>query len=120
LAALGLCLALWTVWAQFRHARGTPVPLMATKKVLTDKPYSYCRNPMALGTLLFYFGIAAVTSSFRAVFAVFLFALFLLIYIKLIEEKEVSLRFGEEYSRYTQRTPFIIPRLSPFKSRSKT
>jgi protein-S-isoprenylcysteine O-methyltransferase Ste14 len=119
LAALGLFLALWTVWTQFRHARGTPVPIMATKKLLTDKPYSFCRNPMALGTLVFYFSIATFTSSFKAVLVVFLFALFLVAYIKLIEEKEVALRFGDEYSRYKQNTPFIIPRIASLRRKSK-
>jgi protein-S-isoprenylcysteine O-methyltransferase Ste14 len=112
LAALGLFLVLWTGWVQFHHARGTPIPVMATKKLLTDKPYSFCRNPMALGTLVFYFSIAIFTSSFMAVLAVFLFALLLITYIKLVEEKEMSLRFGDEYARYKQSTPFIIPRPS--------
>ena len=118
LAALGLLLALWTVWVQFRHARGTPVPVMATKKLLTDKPYSFCRNPMVLGTLVLYFSIAIYTSSFEPVLAVFLFSVFLLTYVKLVEEKEMVLRFGEEYSRYKQSTPFIIPRLSLFRRKS--
>ncbi len=111
-AALGLALGLWTVWVQFRHARGTPVPVMATQKLLTGKPYSYCRNPMALGTLIFYFGIAVFTASLKSLLMVLLFAVLLIAYIKLIEEKEVSLRFGEEYARYKQATPFLIPRLS--------
>jgi protein-S-isoprenylcysteine O-methyltransferase Ste14 len=118
LAALGLSFAIWTVWAQFHYARGTPVPIMATKKLLTDGPYSFCRNPMALGTFVFYFSIAILTLSFRAVLAVFLFALFLVAYIKLIEEKEMSLRFGDEYSRYKQSTPSIIPRFSHFRRKS--
>jgi protein-S-isoprenylcysteine O-methyltransferase Ste14 len=112
LAVLGMSLGLWTVWVQFRKARGTPVPIMATKKLLMDRPYSWCRNPMALGTIVCYFSIATFTSSFMAVLAVFLFALFLMVYIKLIEEKEMSLRFGDEYARYKRSTPFIIPRLS--------
>ena len=116
---LGLCLALWTVWVQFHHARGTPVPIMATKKLLTDRPYSFCRNPMVLGTLALYFSIAICTSSFKPVLAVLLFSIFLLTYVKLVEEKEMSLRFGDEYSRYKQGTPFIIPRLS-FHSRKDT
>ena len=111
LAVLGLSLGLWTVWVQFRYARGTPVPIMATKKLLTEGPYSLCRNPMAFGTFVFYFGIAAATSSFRAVLAVAVFVIALLAYIKVIEEKEVSFRFGDEYAQYKQSTPFIIPRL---------
>ncbi|MGA3284664.1 MAG: isoprenylcysteine carboxylmethyltransferase family protein [Verrucomicrobiota bacterium] len=119
-AALGLSLALWTGWVQFRHARGTPVPIMATKKLLTGKPYSFCRNPMALGAILFYSGIAIYTLSFKAMLAVFLFSVSLVAYIKLIEEKEMSLRFGDEYSGYKQSTPFIIPRLSLFGRKSRT
>jgi len=118
-AALGLFLAAWTGWVQFHHARGTPVPIMATKKLLTDKPYSFCRNPMALGAMLLYSGIAVLASSFLPVLAVFLFAIFVLAYIKLIEEKEMSLRFGDEYLRYKQSTPFIIPRLSSLGRKSK-
>ena len=118
-AALGLLLALWTAWVQFHHARGTPVPIMATKKLLTDKPYSLCRNPMVLGTLMFYFGIAVFTSSYKAVLAVLLFALFLIAYARLVEEKEMALRFGDEYSRYKQSTPFIIPRLSMLRKKPR-
>lgn len=101
------------------HARGTPVPIMATKKLLTDKPYSFRRNPMVLEITVSYFSIATFTSSFMTVLAVFLFALFLIAYIKFIEEKEMSLRFGDEYSRYKQSTPFIIPRLSLLKRKAR-
>jgi protein-S-isoprenylcysteine O-methyltransferase Ste14 len=119
-SALGLGFALWTCWVQFHHARGTPVPIMATQKLLNDGPYSFCRNPMVLGTLVCYFSIAVFTASFLPVLAVLLFALFLFSYIKLVEEKEMSLRFGDEYTRYKQITPFIIPRLSSFRKKSKS
>jgi len=49
LAAMGLSLAIWTVCVQFKKARGTPAPFVATKKLLIQKPCAYCRNPMALG-----------------------------------------------------------------------
>jgi len=112
LAAHGLSLALWTVWVQFRHARGTPIPLMATQKLLTDKPYALCRNPMALGLLVYFLGIATASSSLRAVLAVMIFSVLLIAYIKLVEEKEMASRFGDEYARYKQSTPFILPRLA--------
>jgi protein-S-isoprenylcysteine O-methyltransferase Ste14 len=41
---------------------------------------------------------------------VLLFAGLLLIYIKRIEEKEMELRFGQDYLAYKQQTPFLIPR----------
>ena len=113
--ALGLGFALWTCWAQFHRARGTPVPVMATQKLLTDGPYAFCRNPMVLGTLVCYFSIAVFTASLLPVLVVLLFGACLLAYIKLVEEKEMALRFGDEYVRYRQNTPFIIPRLSSFR-----
>ena len=116
LAVFGLLLALWTVWVQYRHARGTPLPVMATKRLLTDGPYSLCRNPMALGTLVYYFGIALCTQSFIPMMVVVGFGLFLFTCIKLVEEKELCLKFGDEYLVYKQRTPLLIPRL-PFHRR---
>ena len=111
LAVLGLSLALWTVWAQHRHARGTPIPIMATKKLLTTGPYSLCRNPMLLGTILYYAGISICTTSFLAMLGTVFFLILMIVFVKLVEEKEMSLRFGDEYSRYVRTTPFIVPHL---------
>jgi protein-S-isoprenylcysteine O-methyltransferase Ste14 len=33
-------------------------------------------------------------------------------YIKLVEEKELAARFGEEYRAYREGAPFILPRLT--------
>jgi len=110
-AVLGLLLALWTVWAQYRYARGTPIPIMATKKLLTSGPYSLCRNPMLLGTILYYTGISICISSFIAMLGTVVFSVIMVAFVKLVEEKEMLLRFGDEYSRYMGRTPFIIPRI---------
>ena len=33
----------------------------------------------------------------------------LLIYIKRVEEKEMEIRFGQDYLAYKQQTPFLIP-----------
>ena len=114
LALAGLYLILWSAWVQFHYARGTPIPLMPTRKLLTGGPYALCRNPMAMGIILLYSGIATLTASCAAMLAVVLFAILLMTYIKLFEEKEMSLRFGEEYLRYRENIPFIIPSISVF------
>lgn len=107
----GILLAWWAIYIQFTTGRGTPVPLMATQQLIIQKPYNYCRNPMALGAILVYLGIAILTGSISAVFLVFTGTVLLLGYIKLFEEKEMELRFGEAYQKYRKETPFIIPRL---------
>ena len=109
LAVSGLLLALWTIFTQFTRAQGTPSPTMATQKLLVRGPFAICRNPMALGTILFYLGIAVLAGSPFAVGLVFLFTAVLLTYIKLVEEKELEERFGADYVEYKQNTPFLLP-----------
>lgn len=110
LAVAGFLFGWWTVYVQFTVGRGTPVPIMATQELITQRPYSYCRNPMALGAIVAYLGVAVLLGSISAVALVLGFAVLLLVYIKLLEEREMELRFGEAYREYRRRTPFIIPR----------
>lgn len=108
---MGLLLGWWAVYVQFTVGRGTPVPVMATQQLIIQKPYNYCRNPMALGAIVAYLGVAVLTGSISAIVLVLIGAILLLGYIKLLEEKEMELRFGEVYQKYRKETPFIIPRL---------
>jgi protein-S-isoprenylcysteine O-methyltransferase Ste14 len=108
--AAGWLFANWTVRVQFSLGRGTPIPLMATKKLVLKRPYTYCRNPMTLGTTAFYLGIAIWTGSLSALGLALVYPVGISIYIKLIEEKELEQRFGLEYLEYKRKTPFLIPR----------
>ena len=111
LMVLGWGLAIWSIYSQFTIGRGTPVPIMATQKLIVQPPFTYCRNPMALGAISMYLGTALLFRSLGALMLVLLGAVVLFTYIKLIEEKEMVLRFGQEYLEYRQRTPFLIPRI---------
>ncbi len=105
----GLLFAFWSNYSQFTLGLGTPVPLMATQKLIVQPPYTYCRNPMAAGAIGMYLGAALLFHSIGAVILVLIFAGVLLIYIKRVEEKEMETRFGEEYLTYKLQTPFLIP-----------
>ncbi len=106
---IGGIVAIWTIVIQIRLASGTPFPMLPTKKLLIVGPFKYCRNPMTLGTILAYAGIAILIGSFSALVAVVVFAAILVGYLKIIEEKELQMRFGSEYVEYKNKTPFIIP-----------
>jgi protein-S-isoprenylcysteine O-methyltransferase Ste14 len=106
---VGWLFANWTVKAQFSLGKGTPIPLMATQKLIVKGPYTYCRNPMTLGTAIFYLGVAIWLGSISAIGLALVYPVGILIYIKLIEEKELEERFGREYLEYKQKTPFLIP-----------
>jgi protein-S-isoprenylcysteine O-methyltransferase Ste14 len=107
----GWLFANWTVRIQFTIGKGTPIPLMATQKLIVKGPYTYCRNPMTLGTDLFYLGVAIWLGSLSAIGLSLVYPVGILVYIKLIEEKELEERFGSEYLEYKKRTPLLIPGL---------
>lgn len=107
---LGGGLAIWTIIAQVTLASGTPFPMLPTQKLLIVGPFKYCRNPMTLGTLAAYAGAAVWVGSFSALLAVAILAALLITYLKLIEEQELALRFGQEYLDYKKVTPFMFPK----------
>lgn len=111
LTALGFSLGSWSVVVQLTQGRGTPLPVMPTQELLTEGPFRYCRNPMTLGTILAYLGIAVAARTIAGAVLVLSFAASLLVYLKRLEEAELAVRFGEAYLAYKRETPFIIPRL---------
>lgn len=107
----GLIFAIWAIQVQFSLGQGTPSPRMPTRKLVVQGPYTYCRNPMTLGTVILYLGISIWTGSISAVVLALIFASFLTVYNKMIEERELEKQFGSEYLEYKKRTPFLVPRL---------
>jgi len=56
-----------------------------------------------------YSGVAILIGSYTALFVIVIFSLILIVYLKLLEEKELEMRFGKEYLEYKKNTPFILP-----------
>jgi protein-S-isoprenylcysteine O-methyltransferase Ste14 len=111
LTAAGFSLGLWSVYAQLDRGRGTPLPLLPTQVLLTGGPFRYCRNPMTLGAISAYLGIALMARTAAGTTMSLSLAAALVAYLKLLEERELADRFGEPYLTYKRATPFIIPRL---------
>lgn len=106
----GWIFANWTVQVQYSLGRGTPIPLLPTQELIIKRPYTCCRNPMALGTTIFYLGLAIWSGSLSAIVLALFYPSGISLYIKLIEERELEERFGFEYVEYKRTTPFLIPR----------
>jgi protein-S-isoprenylcysteine O-methyltransferase Ste14 len=111
LAVVGFSLGFWSIAAQLGRGRGTPLPVMPTRELLTDGPFRYCRNPMTLGTILAYLGIAVAAGTVAGSGFVLGLALLLVTYLKRFEEAELAERFGEVYLAYRRDVPFIVPRV---------
>jgi len=110
LLVAGLLFAQWSIITQFTRGRGTPLPMMPTQRLITTGPFQYCRNPMTLGTIVAYLGLALAAATIVGAILVTAFAAFLLVYLKRMEEKELAERFGDAYLAYRRDVPFIIPR----------
>ena len=110
LALAGLSLGLWSVLDQFERGRGTPLPFMPTQELLVSGPFRYCRNPMTLGTIVFYLGIAIAAGTLCGALIALLIGAGLITYLKRFEERELEERFGEAYVRYKSEVPFMIPK----------
>ena len=99
LAAAGLVLRLW---ASGHIEKG--------RRLATQGPYGWTRNPLYLGSFLMGLGFS-LASSVPWLMGLFIL-LFLGIYLPVIwlEEREMLEAFGQEYLRYRQRVSLFLPR----------
>ena len=109
LMVLGSLLDLWVIYYQHTQGKGSPSPLVPTQRLVQEGPFAYSRNPMYIGTLTIYTGLALVLGSVAMLLLVALGALLVHAYVVLVEEKEMAARFGEEYSAYKKRVPRWLP-----------
>jgi len=110
LILIGAIYAFWSIIAQLIRAHGTPLPMMATQKLLIDGPFKQSRNPMAFGAISMYMGMAFLVGSLSSILVVILFLILLILWIVKVEEKELEIRFGQDYVEYKKTTPFMVPR----------
>ncbi len=113
----GSGLSLWSVAVQWSKGQGTPSVKVPTQKLIISGPYHWIRNPIQLGACLYIFGLGICYDGFLTGGLAALTGLAIgILYITLIEEQELELRFGQNYIDYRQRTPFLLPGC---KSRSR-
>jgi protein-S-isoprenylcysteine O-methyltransferase Ste14 len=111
IAASGVALYLWTI-VLFAKAQGTQVPVAPTQKVVRSGPYGVSRNPMLTSAIIMVCGVGVLFNSWSFILGGLVIPIPYLIYIKLVEERELEARFGEEYLSYKNSTPLILPRVS--------
>jgi protein-S-isoprenylcysteine O-methyltransferase Ste14 len=89
------------------NGREGNIPRLQTNKLVTDGLYGCMRHPMHFGLMFFFLAFALLIGS-----PVFIFIiapsemLFMIIMIKLFEEKEAFKKFGQDYLEYKKNVPF--------------
>ena len=82
--------------------------LAKNERLATSGPYAYLRNPLYVGTLLVAFGIVIAS---RSLLLAFLFAaVFVLVYLPVVELEEQHLRnIFPDYARYAAQVRRFVP-----------
>jgi protein-S-isoprenylcysteine O-methyltransferase Ste14 len=100
LVALGIAVRLWSVG----YIGGCK-----KRRIVTDGPYRFVRNPLYAGSFLVAAGMCLLGGSWTAsVLALVLFAGLFHATVT-VEERNLESWFGEEYLRYCRRVPRYIP-----------
>ncbi|MEM1184954.1 MAG: isoprenylcysteine carboxylmethyltransferase family protein [Planctomycetota bacterium] len=94
---------------------GTPLPLDTAAKLVTDGPYAYVRNPMAIGGICQALGVGVWLGSPLAVLYALSGALVWNTVLRPGEEADLAARFEARYEAYRLAVRCWIPRLSPYR-----
>jgi protein-S-isoprenylcysteine O-methyltransferase Ste14 len=90
---------------------GAPFAIALSRKLAVDWLYAWTRNPMVLASLAFGLSLGVWFQSILFVlWVLILFAPALLFIVKVYEERELEIRFGESYLEYRSKTPMLFPR----------
>jgi protein-S-isoprenylcysteine O-methyltransferase Ste14 len=90
------------------------------KRLVTTGPYSICRNPLYVSSLLIGLGIVAAFQNLLLVIPLVLFHLGCYFFTILAEERELVMRFGDEYESYRKAVPRLFPAFSRYRRGADT
>jgi len=101
---IGFALAAFSV-RTFTRAGADVVPGRPATTLVTNGPYRVTRNPIYIGFILLYFGIAILATSVWML--LLLVPLLIVLQRGVVEREETYLdaKFGEEYGKYKARVP---------------
>jgi len=92
--------------------------LAKNQQLARSGPYAYVRNPLYTGTLLVAAGL--VIAARRIELAVLFAAVFILIYLPVIEQEEQHLaNLFPEFAAYAAQVPLLLPRRRTARSRAR-
>jgi protein-S-isoprenylcysteine O-methyltransferase Ste14 len=90
---------------------GAPFAIALSRRLATNWLYARTRNPMVLATLAWFVAIGLLLqSTLFVVWVLLLVAPVEIVVLKLYEERELEIRFGQSYRDYKARTSFLWPK----------
>ncbi len=111
--------ALFVAGAAFRFWSTLYIGGRKAVEVVSDGPYSVCRNPLYVGTLLVALSFGVMAQSLTILAGVLLATVFYRWIAIPAEEAALAARLGEPFREYCRRTPRFWPRWSQFHTPSE-
>jgi protein-S-isoprenylcysteine O-methyltransferase Ste14 len=99
----GIALTAWAI-VTLRRARTTVLPHHGASALVASGPFRFRRNPIYLGEVMIFLGLAELTKSLWLVILAPVFALLITLLAVLPEERHLEAKFGEAYRAYKART----------------
>jgi len=115
LIGIGVTLFLATLRRFAGEGQGTLAPWDPPRRLVVRGPYRYVRNPMISGVLMVLAGEALVLLSRSHFMWALVFFVINALYVPLVEEPMLAMRFGESYKEYCRHVPRLVPRLRPWE-----
>lgn len=103
LGLAGIALIAWGAATLYR-AHTTVLPTRRADQLVTDGAFRFRRNPIYMGEVLVFLGLAQATGNIWLAVMAPLFALAVLALAILPEERHLEARFGDDYLGYKERT----------------
>ena len=103
LGGLGVLLTAWG-FITLNRAQTTVLPHRPVKRLVTRGAFGFRRNPIYMGEVLIFLGLAQVTGNIWMALVAPALAILLFALAILPEERHLEARFGEEYLAYKART----------------
>ena len=113
--AIGLLLFASSLRRFAVEGKGTLAPWDPPRRLVVHGPYRFVRNPMISGVIFVLTAEAMLLRSKPHAWWALTFLAINAVYIPLLEEPLLRVRFGDEYREYCRHVPRIIPRLRPWR-----
>lgn len=108
LAAAGALFAAWSMWWLGR-SYAVRMDVFAEHRLATDGPFAVVRHPLYFGALVYHVGATLALGDLLLALSTLVFVLPLLAYRAVAEERVLARAFGDEYRRYRERVPALLP-----------
>jgi protein-S-isoprenylcysteine O-methyltransferase Ste14 len=91
-----------------------------TEPLVVDGPQKYVRNPLYFGVIVMVLGWGLLTGYSFVLVATVVLLLWFGLFLIPFEERELQALFGEEWTKYSEQTPMLIPFTKRRKKRGVT